>query len=79
VEIYFSVIQRKVLTPNDFLDLAELQQRLLGFQRATSRPRPRSTGATPALTSTGSSSGWTTMSTLARRHDHHARTSMRQY
>jgi hypothetical protein len=33
IEIYFSVIQRKVLTPADFTDLAEVQQRLLGFQR----------------------------------------------
>jgi transposase len=33
IEIYFSVVQRKVLTPNDFTDLAELQQRLLGFQQ----------------------------------------------
>ena len=33
IEIYFSVVQRKVLTPNDFLDLAEVKQRLLGFQR----------------------------------------------
>jgi transposase len=33
VEIYFSVVQRKVLTPNDFLDLAEVEHRLLGFQR----------------------------------------------
>jgi DDE superfamily endonuclease len=32
VEIYFSVIQRKVLTPNDFPDLAAVQQRLLDFQ-----------------------------------------------
>jgi transposase len=32
IEIYFSVVQRKVLTPNDFLDLAEVEQRLLGFQ-----------------------------------------------
>jgi hypothetical protein len=32
VEIYFSVIQRKVLTPNDFADLAEVQARLLAFQ-----------------------------------------------
>ena len=32
IEIYFSVVQRKVLTPNDFTDLAELEQRLLGFQ-----------------------------------------------
>jgi transposase len=33
VELYFSVVQRKVLTPNDFLDLAEVQRRLLAFQR----------------------------------------------
>src|SRR5437667_9423158 len=32
VEIYFSIVQRKVLTPNDFSSLSELQQRLLGFQ-----------------------------------------------
>jgi hypothetical protein len=33
IEIYFSVVQRKVLTPNDFTDLGEVQRRLLGFQR----------------------------------------------
>jgi len=33
IEIVFSVIQRKVLTPNDFLDLVEVEQRLLAFQR----------------------------------------------
>jgi transposase len=33
IEIYFSIVQRKVLTPNDFLDLVEVQRRLLGFQR----------------------------------------------
>jgi transposase len=32
VEIYFSVIQRKVLTPNDFACLQEVSQRLLAFQ-----------------------------------------------
>jgi hypothetical protein len=32
VEIYFSVIQRKVLTPNDFASLQEVAQRLLAFQ-----------------------------------------------
>jgi hypothetical protein len=32
VEIYFSIIQRKVLTPNDFESLAELEDRLLRFQ-----------------------------------------------
>jgi hypothetical protein len=33
IEIYFSIMQRKVLTPNDFIDLAEVERRLLGFQR----------------------------------------------
>jgi hypothetical protein len=33
IEIYFSVVQRKVVTPNDFLDLAEVERRLLAFQR----------------------------------------------
>ena len=32
IEIYFSIVQRKVLTPNDFSSLAELQERLLAFQ-----------------------------------------------
>jgi hypothetical protein len=32
VEIFFSVVQRKALTPNDFRSLGELQQRLLAFQ-----------------------------------------------
>jgi hypothetical protein len=32
-EIYLSVVQRKVLQPNDFDDLAALEQRLLGFGR----------------------------------------------
>lgn len=33
VEIYFSVVQRKVLTPNDFRDIAEVETRLLAFQQ----------------------------------------------
>lgn len=32
-EIYFSVTQRKVLTPNDFADLDTLEQQLLAFGR----------------------------------------------
>jgi len=32
IEIYFSVVQRKVVSPNDYADLAEVQGRLLGFQ-----------------------------------------------
>ena len=32
IEIYFSIIQRKVLTPNDFSSLVEVEDRLLRFQ-----------------------------------------------
>jgi len=32
IEIYFSTVQSKVLTPNDFGSLAERQRRLLAFQ-----------------------------------------------
>jgi len=32
VEIYFSIVQRKVLTPNDFTSLAEVAQRLYEFE-----------------------------------------------
>lgn len=41
IEIYFSIVQRKVLTPNDFTSLADVEHRLLAFQRhyeAAARP-----------------------------------------
>jgi hypothetical protein len=41
IEVYFSVVQRKVLTPNDFQSLAEVRERLLRFQdhyEAVARP-----------------------------------------
>lgn len=34
VEVYFSILQRKVLTPNDYADLEELADRIMGFQRS---------------------------------------------
>jgi transposase len=40
-EIYFSVVQRKVVTPNDFYDLADVRNRLMAFQdlyNAAARP-----------------------------------------
>jgi hypothetical protein len=41
VEIYFSIIQRKVLTPNDFASLEEVRQRLLLYEELSNRePRP---------------------------------------
>lgn len=33
IEIYFSIVQRKALTPNDFDSLKALRQRLIGFQK----------------------------------------------
>jgi hypothetical protein len=33
IEIYFSIVQRKVLTPNDFPSLAQVAQRLADFER----------------------------------------------
>ncbi len=41
VEIYFSKIQRKVLTPNDFASLAEVEERLHLYEELTNKnPRP---------------------------------------
>jgi hypothetical protein len=37
VEIYFSMVQRKVLTPNDFADLAEVEVRLRLYEELTNR------------------------------------------
>jgi len=41
VEIYFSIVQRKVLTPNDFASLDQVEDRLTAFEQrynATARP-----------------------------------------
>jgi hypothetical protein len=41
IEIYFSVVQRKVLTPGDVADLTALEAALLGFQdRYATAARP---------------------------------------
>ena len=41
VEIYFSIIQRKVLTPNDFADLEALRLRLALYEDLSNRsPQP---------------------------------------
>jgi hypothetical protein len=41
VETYFSIIQRKVLTPNDFASLGEVEQRLRLYEELMNRePRP---------------------------------------
>lgn len=41
VEIYFSVVQRNVVTPNDFTNLAQVEDRLRAFEdryNATAQP-----------------------------------------
>ncbi len=41
VEIFFSILQRKVVSPNDFTDLEQIRQRLAAFElryNATARP-----------------------------------------
>jgi transposase len=41
IEVYFSVVQRKVVSPNDFTDLVEVEQRLTDFEKrynATATP-----------------------------------------
>lgn len=41
VEVFFSVVQRKVVSPNDFTDLVEVEQRLADFEKRynqTARP-----------------------------------------
>jgi len=40
-EIFFSIVQRKVVTPNDFADLDQIRQRLAAFEtryNAIARP-----------------------------------------
>ena len=44
IEIYFSIVQRKIVSPNDFTDLAEIETRLLAFQRRYQQTACRSTG-----------------------------------
>jgi hypothetical protein len=41
IEVFFSVVQRKVVTLNDFYDLTDVQTRLIAFQdryNFTARP-----------------------------------------
>jgi len=41
VEIYFSIVQRKVLTPNDFANLTEVELRLRLYEElSSSQPKP---------------------------------------
>lgn len=47
IEIYFSIVQRKVLTPNDVTDLNALAERLLDFQYYWEPDQPFRIGNNP--------------------------------
>jgi hypothetical protein len=51
-EIYFSVVQRKVVTPNDFYDLVDVENRLMAFQDLYNAAADPSPGGIPPATST---------------------------
>jgi hypothetical protein len=40
IEVYFSVVQRKLLTPSDFANRADLERGLLAFQARYQRAKP---------------------------------------
>lgn len=60
-EIFFSVVQRKVVAPNDFTDLAQVGDRLRAFEdRYNARARPFMSGSTgiPPITQKNPPSRW---------------------
>lgn len=50
VEIFFSVVQRKVVSPNDFIDLAQVGDRSEHSKTATTPRHSRSSGGSPPAT-----------------------------
>ncbi len=74
VEIYFSVVQRKVVTPNDFTDLNEVADRLRAFEdryNATAQPgsgsQPRSAHARRVCSSRSTGARLSTCATCSWR------------
>jgi hypothetical protein len=58
VEIYFSMVQSKVLAPNDFDSLAEVELRLRLHEGLTNSRPSRSTADSPRPTCSTCSSAW---------------------
>jgi DDE superfamily endonuclease len=79
IEIYFSIVQRKVLTPTTSSTLARPSSGCLASSAAMSRPRCRSTGASPEPTWTTCSGDSTKRSSSPRRHNDHPRTSKKEH
>jgi hypothetical protein len=59
IEIYFSIVQRKVVTPNDFPSLAAVEERLIGFQsRFEQSARPIRVEVQPRRPGTPHGAAW---------------------
>jgi hypothetical protein len=71
VEIYCSVVQRKVLTPTTFKTLPRSGSACSASSTATSRPHSPSTGSTPALTWIAYCAASTSTSNPPSRHELH--------
>jgi hypothetical protein len=68
-QVFFSVLQRKVLTPSDFADLGEVESAWRPSSAATSTPPSPSSGSSPATTSPNSSRSLPASRTIPRRDD----------
>lgn len=69
VEIYFSIIQQKVLSPNGFEGLAAAERRLLAFEDRYNSPLCRSSDGIQPRTCAGTSNASTTTTWSCKRHD----------
>jgi hypothetical protein len=65
------VIQGKLLSPNDFTDLAELERRLHAIQHRYQQTTVPSTAASPRRPRPAAPPVSTSTSTAPLRHDHH--------
>jgi hypothetical protein len=79
IEIYFSVVQRKVLTPTTSPTWPRSSSGCWASSAATNRPRCRSTGAAPEPTWTTCSGDWTRTSSSPKQHDVHPRTFKKEH
>jgi hypothetical protein len=61
VEVYYSILQRKVLTPNDFSSTESLEDRILRFQPTTNASLGPSNGSSRVATCVSS---WTASSAM---------------
>ena len=73
IEIYFSILQRKALTPDDFSTLDAAAQRILGFQDHYQQSRNPSNGISPVAISLGCSGAPPSSSSSLMPHEHRIR------